>query len=208
MNRLLTFGCSLTYGYWLEDNTIKINNNLQRKKPYPIADPSKFAWPSILAKISNLECINLSLPAVSNKYIAHCLYNTEINKSDVVVVHWTYKDRFTILKKTNSLKIYPENPNKLNKLFYSNFYDSYDRLQESIFHIDSCYLFLKNVGCKFYFCNIEEDIKPKIAKFCKTSIEDFRGVQYEKALDNLHPGKEAHRLFAEQLWYDTAHFEL
>ncbi len=59
------------------------------------------------------------------------------------------------------------------------------------------------------FLYIEEDIKPKIAKFLlKLTIEDFRGVQYEKALDNLHPGKEAHRLFAEQLWYDTAHFEL
>ena len=57
--RLITFGCSNTYGHGLPDCHVPPNE--------AGPNPSKVAWPQLLADRRGLECVNLGQPGGSNK---------------------------------------------------------------------------------------------------------------------------------------------
>ena len=76
--RLVTFGCSFTYGSALAD-TYEFTPG-----------PSIYAWPNIFAKELNLECVNKVIPGASNKEILHYIQNFEFRSNDTVCVLWTY----------------------------------------------------------------------------------------------------------------------
>lgn len=75
--RLVTHGCSFTYGEEL-------------------ADPSSSSWPALVAKQLGLDLLNLAKPAYSNDLILEDLVSTDINKEsfqDLVIVGWTSHSR-------------------------------------------------------------------------------------------------------------------
>ncbi len=87
--RLITFGCSNTYGHGLPDCHIPPN------KAGP--NPSKFAWPQLLADRLNLECVNLGEPGGSNKLMWWKTVNFKFEPTDVVIYYATFPDRDMII---------------------------------------------------------------------------------------------------------------
>lgn len=89
MDRLVTFGCSYTYGHGLPDC---ITDHGEAGKI-----PSKFAWPHLLAKKLDKELYNAGIPGASNKLIMDTVINFPFKPTDTVVILWTYLSRHCIL---------------------------------------------------------------------------------------------------------------
>ena len=89
MDRLVTFGCSYTYGHGLPDC---ITDHGGAGKI-----PSKFAWPHLLAKKLDKELYNAGIPGASNKLIMDTVINFPFKLTDTVVILWTYLSRHCIL---------------------------------------------------------------------------------------------------------------
>ena len=89
MDRLVTFGCSYTYGHGLPDC---ITDHGGAGKI-----PSKFAWPHLLAKKLDKELYNAGIPGASNKLIMDTVINFPFKPTDTVVILWTYLSRHCIL---------------------------------------------------------------------------------------------------------------
>ena len=90
--RLVTFGCSNTFGQGLKD-CVADNDIL---KPGP--NPSKFAWPQLLANQMKIECVNMAQPGGSNKLIWWRTVNFEFEPTDLVIFSATYPDREMVLE--------------------------------------------------------------------------------------------------------------
>jgi hypothetical protein len=84
--RLITFGCSYTYGIGLPD----IKTTFITGKPRA---PSKIGWAALLAQKLGVELVNVSYPGSSNIEILYNILTFEFKKDDVVVVMWTHPIR-------------------------------------------------------------------------------------------------------------------
>jgi hypothetical protein len=202
-NRLLSFGCSYTYGQGLSDcwDEKKLNYG---------PSPSKFAWPSLLGKDLDLEVYNFGIPGASNKHIWYTILNTEIFKNDIVVILWSYTLRHCFFKDDLSIqRLLPSDVGRQykyenekwtthhfdeTKFYYKNFYSNLDSSIESIGRIDhiNYYLKSKNVSC-YHFC--VEDITLKTPVHWNNCV--IYPVQFDQtldiALDGLHPGEESQK---------------
>jgi hypothetical protein len=194
---LIAFGCSLVYGYGLLD--CHVHPNL----PGPKA--SKLAWPNLLADISDLNCVNLSNPGASNFQLILTLLNYKFDPNDICIIMWTYPDRDLIIhdddnmekigvwrnknRFTNWLELNPD------KTIYFRFWS----------WITLTFSWLQNQGIESYFLLPEPNLYKtpphwaKHIKFLSANMKDIR-KKYPKALDNHHPGPEAHEAFAREVF--------
>ena len=194
--RLLTFGCSHTFGHGLED-CINFKNN------HPLDNPSKFAWPQLLGNSLNIETQNLSYPGSSAKQILHTVLNTKIYNTDIVIVLWPHHHRVCFYEDAdNYLRLGPWMDNA--KYYYDNYYFEYDSVFEYFQKINLCNYFLKsktNSCYHFIFENIDTDFKWITADIKTIYFSEIR-QQYPLALDNLHSGPEAHKSFASKIYLE------
>ena len=86
MPRLVTFGCSFVYGHGLPD----CYNTDGSAGP----NPSKFAWPQLLADKLGYECVNLSRCGSGNFEIFLKVLQTEFLPDDLVIIAWSFFPRF------------------------------------------------------------------------------------------------------------------
>lgn len=198
MNRLVAFGCSLTYGHGLPDCFIP---------PYdPGEEPSKLAWPQLVADKLNLECINLSSPGSSNKRIWHNIINFEFEKNDLVFIMWSYKERSAILIGPNTVEdLATWIKDKRSMAYYKFLYNDYDSSIQSKLYVSHANLFLKEKNIAVY--NLITDKKYKnIFELANNTIShiplyisDNYINKYPKALDNSHPGIECNQVFSNDI---------
>jgi len=195
MSKLVAFGCSFTYGHGLDDCW---------KGDGLAGDfPSKKAWPDLLAKSLTRECVNVSYPGCSNISILNNIINYKFDKSDLVVVLWTYSDRDLIFRLNNDpINIASWMENDLVKP-WALAHNSYDLEIRSWFYIHHAYHYLQSIGIKFYFSriNLKNNI-PEWAQdinFLKSDIQFLRKI-YPPALDGSHPGEACHREYAHLVW--------
>jgi len=86
---LFTFGCSFTFGHGFPDcNDLSIHRS-----------PSKYAWPSLLAKKLDLPLHNLASPGCSpfelgRRFLKH---KHKISANDIVLIVWPYFDRTCVI---------------------------------------------------------------------------------------------------------------
>ena len=85
MDRLIAFGCSVTYGIALLDCK---KDHFNQNPP-----PSKYAYPQVMANILNLECHNLAVPGASNVKILDMILNFQFEPNDLIIVQWTFSER-------------------------------------------------------------------------------------------------------------------
>lgn len=206
--RLIVSGCSQTYGHGLADISDRYGS------PNIKLGPSRLAWPTYLGSL--LECqkvSNLSMPASSNKRIAHVLstFNKPITNNDVIIFCWTYLLRHAIIKDDNSYTYL--HAHKLNKkadgfkeseawLKYRIECDpdNYDLLHENLVWISWANQYAKLKTPHVYNFSMMGGIPLELQKLYNVNIlQDLRNIstQYPLALDNSHPGPEAHIKFAE-----------
>jgi len=153
MNKLFTFGCSMTVGSALYDVwDFEKNENLSPERT------SKYAWPQILADKMKLTCINLAKGGASNKEIYHTALTTpDITSGDTVIVQWTYPERWCIIKDDHIDQIGPwiETPSAV--AYYTHIHtntDSYIENEMRRAHVD---LHFKNLGIKVYHLKLTKE---------------------------------------------------
>jgi hypothetical protein len=196
--RLITFGCSITYGHGLEDCCFG-----QSYEPGPI--PSKLAWPSLLAEKLNLECVNLSRPGFSNKAITKKILEFEYQTNDIVVVQWTFKNRSSVFIDENQIEcIGPWLKDKKSRKFYEYFYSDIEGEWDFQTKSLASKSYLDLLGLKNYHLALKRDDLRNTYYWNKVNylpiffLDIARNM--EKALDQLHPGSDSHRIFADGLF--------
>jgi lysophospholipase L1-like esterase len=194
-SRLVTFGCSLTYGQGLKDCYVRKKNTLGDS-------PSNYAWPSILSAKVGVDCVNLSEPGSSNKRICHRILNTDFQKNDIVVINWSHPERFCCITENDILDIAPWKKDKISKRFYSIFVDA-DLLIDSNNRIRLSRLYLDKKGITNFHLisdkkNHKLDADNKLIVLAP-SIQEIR-KSYPRALDLIHPNEEAHAHFAQEIY--------
>ena len=97
--KLVTFGCSFTYGHGLSDCIAADGSN------GPIA--SEQAWPSLLGKLTGMEVDNASKPGSGNLMITKAIVDySKYTKDTVVVIMWSNNDRETIYDNEGKEKLH------------------------------------------------------------------------------------------------------
>ena len=212
MSRIIAFGCSNTWGEGLPDTWNAGDEGRWR------GQPSKFAWPQILADKMNLECVNIGEGGVSNKYIANLIAETEFQQDDIVVVLWTYFSRSCVFAEDGSVRRLmsqdisnnniSKNDRKWNKIYYNKFYTDQDAIKDGYFRANFAKLYLDSIGIKnyHYTCFEQQSIGPSSIKPApKWSCIDFPDIRFtpsDVALDRLHPGIRSQHQMAMDIYED------
>ena len=209
MPRLLTFGCSFTYGHGLPDCHIPPD--------MPGNQPSKYAWPQLLADKLKYECINLSAPGSGNFQILMEVLKANYQKDDLVIIAFSYFTRYDFYKMTD----------KIDKGININFEGSEHKqhilaelgikyLEEKTFWsnwlaIQHCELFLNSKNIKNYsFMGMPigaREQQPKLISL-NNFISNIPFILKDKALDGEHPGIKSHKLQAELIYDRIKEYEL
>ena len=194
MSRLIAFGCSYTYGHGLEDCVDEF------MMPGPTA--SKLAWPQLLADKLNLECINEGVPGASNKQIWYKIINYNFQPNDLVFILWSTNERHCIFHNDYTVEqIGAWVESKPSKMYYKHLFTRVDQTIDSNLRIEHCTYHLINKGIKHYNMLFKKEIinNPINATILHT---DFRTIKHNmpRAVDKLHPGKEAHEKFAQEIY--------
>lgn len=201
MDKLYAFGCSLTYGHGLKD--------CWNRRTRTVGDnPSKYAWPQLLANKLGRECINLSMPGASNKEILYTLEKTidQISTNDVVYIKWSYTDRHSMIQPNGHIT-HVKQGTKLWQRWVKHYYTEEDGIWLTQTFIDFATLILNKNKIKHFHLTTDHSYLDKIncryAKFLKDgSIWPLR-KKFAPALDNSHPGEEAHIEFANIVYEQT-----
>ena len=191
MPRLITFGCSFTYGLGLPDC---IDTGTEW------SSPSNFAWPNLLANKLNYQLKNESYPGSSNLEILYRILNFKFEQDDVVVIMWTVPPRDMYFqpfgKLYRRLGIWMRDRFAKKWILSINDQDYTQRTWIYIHHAD---LYLKNLKVKYLHCPAYSyDDKPdylNIENFYHNSI-----VEIDKALDNAHPGIASHEQISKKIF--------
>ncbi len=187
--RIIAFGCSYTYGHGLPDC-------LEEDKITQGPSPSELAFPSLLAKRLNCECINLGKSGNSNKEIWNDILNFKFQEGDLAVITWTYFSRFCVIKSDSIRRINPWKEEE--KVFYMNYSDRHDMVLDFYGRLNHIGSYLDNTGIKNYNFVIEYS-DAKIPQWSQTSILG-KFEMHDKAGDNCHPGTISHNIFSENIY--------
>lgn len=213
--RLIAYGCSNTYGEGLKDC-------------WPIDEqgnqnPSKFAWPALLAEQLGRECLNLAVPGTSNKFICNKILNTEFQENDIVVIMYTYFSRTCFFQDDGTIKRLmvrdldrkdlDKAEKKYVKEYYSRFYTNIDSDIDNFMRINLVkhYLDSKKIKSYNYIWAINERVSNKhlgTTSYNMQHIPDWNAVNLIKikqpttdlAIDKRHPGHNSHRNIAKVMF--------
>jgi hypothetical protein len=221
--KLVTFGCSFTYGHGLSDCMAEDGSN------GPTA--SEQAWPSVLGKLTGMKVDNVSEPGSSNLMITKAIVDySKYTKDTVVVVMWSNNDRETIYKTGNEkLHMLPgflddtmpgtfwfdkdkNNFKKTITTYYENYHEDWNATLNQTIRMNFVHAFLKNKGIKSFHVHSEHH-RLDINYFKKFNVRDLNLKRFswsdhfhiDDALDvpNPHPGPKSHALIATNLrrWF-------
>jgi hypothetical protein len=171
------------------------------------------AYPQLVADNLGLECVNLGEPGASNKYIAHTIPATELTNTDIVTVMWTQADRYCIERSPGNFTHIAQwlfHKQLASKMYYKHLYSKYDSYVQFVMqkHFSLQYLRskVKHVihlsAVSYHYVDIDH---PKNQSFewdtekYELVFDEIRKGNFPKALDDSHPGKEAHKAFAVRL---------
>lgn len=192
MSRIIFFGCSLTYGHGLPDCHIFPNN--------PKNKPSMLGWPVLVSNAMNKKCVNNSSPGASNKKIWNSIINFKFNSDDIVFIHWSFIERYAIIKKNTIIDIGTWSN---HHDYYSKYYDNHDAELMSKLFINHANWFLEKKNLKVYnlvpkskhlkILNLNEKID-----YIPVYIAEL-SKRYPAALDDKHPGLECQSVYARQI---------
>ena len=202
---LITFGCSYTQGIGLED-------------VYPESSKiSKLAWPQKLADLIGCTVTNLGWGGSSNKKILHNILKYDYNTNDVVVVCWTHKDRWCIIKEDEILDIglwhVPNNRKydgwasietmKRSEVFFENLHNENDMLLQMQRDIQLAKYWLEKRKIKNYHFSVSiDEYFEKYEKWFDVKLLNINFLKLKNnfpGLDNSHPGWQAQETVAKNI---------
>lgn len=204
MSRLVAFGCSLTYGYGLEDCYLEKSNT-----------HSKLAWPDILSSKFSIPSINRGVNAASNKKILLQAIDTPFEKDDIAVILWTYTYRGLLFSNDGSeINILPSaHIHPIIKPYYT-VHSNYDLIIQSILDIHYTNIFLSTKNVKVYNFFVDTELGKKERYESLKLLDDIdlvwvnlRKLTVDIATDKSHPGplsqQEIAKFIAETIEKDN-----
>lgn len=196
IKRLVTFGCSFTYGAGLED-------------------PNTQAWPAVLGRLTKRTVINNGSIGSSNLEILARILSFNFQEDDLVVIGWTYCNRDIIFKKDGvDEKITPW----MNGDIFKNWlaiHNEYDIEVRSGLYIHHAELYLNNLKIKNYgfwavpgagkkidkFLTRVFNTAPRMPVFVKENTLHKNIMNLvDIAPNNSHPGPVAHTVAGGKLY--------
>lgn len=199
MSRLITFGCSYTYGTGLPDCKNWMFNKLHNFKP------SKMGWASLLADKLDLELVNESFPGSSNTEIMYNILKYDYHKDDTVVIMWTHYVRDMLF---NSAHKYPFFRDRLGpwakthkERLWTEYLSEKDYAMKSWFHIHHADLHLQKQDVKYiHYPATPEELNKHKLDFIQINNYHSDGIVYlDKATDDMHPGVKTNQLLCETI---------
>lgn len=194
-SRIVTFGCSNTFGQGLPDC----------KFAKPGDNPSKLAWPSVLGRLYNRPVVNCAVPGASNLEILYTIANTKITATDLVIVLWTHLERWAKITDGKCKQIGPWRIGKEKKPVSASYYkyiqsDHTDRFLYPVIVREANYI-LKQVNKKNYHIELYQT---NLFPFDCLNIDmvELRKI-YPLAEDNSHIGLLAHDHLAKNIYEQT-----
>lgn len=193
MSRLITLGCSHTLCEGVDSN--------------------KDSWPYILSNKLNIPLINLSEAGGSNRTIQHNVYKFKFKPSDIVVILWTYSDRyhFFINKNTHS-GIINSWGNSRSEIWFKEFHTQYNEIFDNQTIVNQVNLFLKNKNIQVYNMVVSSEFN---YYFDITDVDfidiDFTKKylkKYPRGIDGWHMGAEGNYNFAMDIYNNITQKEL
>lgn len=221
--RLVTFGCSLTYGQNMPDNA-HINCD-----PYTL--PSNMSWPAQLGKLMGVEVVNYGRPAAGNKEIWYNAIRSNLTDTDIVVVLWTHWDRWCTIRKNEDLLYLRAHPSVVEEksrshynndkrmyaeAYYTHIHDAYDSKIDFLLRCNHLHTYWNSIGIKNFHYTVRKpasDLEKELKQWNQTPISDTTLMYYrtkypeDLALDGTHPGSKVYGLFAKKV-YDEIKDEL
>jgi len=194
MNRLVTFGCSNTFGHGLPDC---IAANMQDPGPLP----SKLGYAQMLADHLGRSLVNLSVCGAGDKQIMNIANNATLNPNDICLIQWSHNDRHCVIKKLETANIGPWHNTKMSKTYYKHIYDEHDATIMRAVYINYINLKLQSNGVKTYNI-LPVDATPGTLDIRQTFImsdKNLHNFRVDWALDNTHSGEKSQRLFTDYL---------
>jgi hypothetical protein len=189
--RVIAFGASYVYGHGLPDCHLADNG--------PGLTPSIYAWPQIVADQLSLECVNMSAPGSSNKRIWHTIINFNFKETDIAFVLWTGIDRTCVLKNAtviNDIGPWMDDATE----YYKKYHTDYDAEMQAKLYISHSNLMMPRL-----YNLITAEKHEHLLSIGDTRVEhlpiylNYITHKYPLSLDNIHPGVECHRAFAEEI---------
>ena len=221
--KLVTFGCSFTYGHGLADCVAQDGSH------GPTA--SKRAWPSILGGLTDMQVDNASIAGSSNLMITKTIVDySKYDKNTVVVIMWSHNNRETIYKPGGEEKLHmlpgflsagmpkdfwwdkEDTFKKDVTTYYETFHEDWNATLNQMIRMNFVHAFLKSKGIQSFhvYCeHYHEDFN----YFKKFNVRDLNLKRFnwsdhfhiDDALDvpNPHPGPKSHALIATNLrrWF-------
>lgn len=200
--RLVTFGCSLTYGHGLEDCHIEPH--------FPGLEPSKFAWPTILAEKLKVKCVNNSYPGSSNLEILLSILKFNFLPNDLVIILWTNELRSSYFYINEHTKEVCFHQLGTWQFPYQDIVDNWLKANDDLnllfqslilIHHGEQYLERNKIkNYSFYTSNkLFQENRLKFLKIKNTPNEDISTIMwnFDRALDKGHPGPIAHIKMSE-----------
>jgi hypothetical protein len=188
MTRLVVFGCSSTYGQGLPD--------------CPTGDekPSLLAWPSLLAKELDIECINTSTLGAPNKKILLQILDFPFKKDDIVITLWSFHHRGYIFdnpKKVKSIMVREDAPN-----YFYLIHTEYDMCVDMTLYMHHAQKHLDNLNVRnhhFYFDSVMNNhvLTKKNIVDVNADFISYEKLKIDRASDNIHMGVKTHNNIAE-----------
>lgn len=210
--RLVTFGCSRTYGMGLPD--VYPDNKKQG---------SDYAWPVHFKNYYNYDSLlNLARPGVDNSHIARTVldFTTSDDEDSFYIIQWATPNRISFYdEKDNKYDFYgiwsleDKDPKKATKakFYYENFFSGYQSKINTIMMIYMIQLHMEKINKKYFmFTFTNSGIFEIDFDFFKNlpidgnTIYPINSSHVEEentdiALDNNHNGVKFHKRFAEIL---------
>lgn len=204
--KLITYGCSFTYGQYLD----QLENRGTTERP------SSHAWPQLTANLLKRYCENYSMPGASNRYIWYQIIQKKFYPTDVVAVHWSFPDRTCVLNSTESTvrHIGVWQNDKVARSWYEHFEHPKTNYSDRNLYVRSADKHIRSYGARIVHMIIperysaERDEMDKIVTTEHCDILPLSLLHYhdmperirdDKAFDNRHPGKRIHTWLSVQL---------
>lgn len=189
MPRLVTFGCSHTFGYGMPDN-------------FPIAEetfkPSQYGWPVLLSAKLGYELCNNAFPGIGNTEIFDKILRFEFKEDDLCLIMWSHFVRLDFFSINTKYEIKKDSHTKFPPLDYTNAYKNYLVMQHA-----ALYLADKNVTQYSFLANNNDEEKYPCPIYINIRNRlDIHSKQYfiDKALDHRHFGVKSHEKLADLLF--------
>lgn len=194
MPRLVTFGCSHTWGVGLPDVYPRVNDS-----------PSDFAWPKILSNKLGYELDNRGAPGAGNAEILYNVLNYDFKENDYCIIMWAHFVRFRHQVFTNDYQplrrwIKPEHLTLEVMEFFqqTNAYNNF-----LAFHHAYLYLKSKNIPSITFMAekvDYQEFNKPNFLDIPNLILINHGNYRLDNALDDMHFGIKSHEKLADILY--------